>query len=86
VAAGGYIFSALWCWRQWKNCQSLIGCLAGCANEQQIGHDVLISRYVGQNVDQMVENFGPPNSTFKMNNGDTAYMWQLFIRDKHQNL
>jgi hypothetical protein len=34
-------------------------------------------QYVGQNVDALVIKFGPPASTFKMNSGDTSYIWQL---------
>jgi len=33
--------------------------------------------YIGQNVDALVIDFGPPASTFKMNSGDTSYIWQL---------
>jgi hypothetical protein len=33
--------------------------------------------YIGQNVDVLVIDFGPPASTFKMNSGDTSYIWQL---------
>jgi len=28
-------------------------------------------------VDALVAEFGPPATTFKMNNGDTSYLWQL---------
>jgi hypothetical protein len=31
----------------------------------------------GQNADVLVMKFGPPVSTFKMNSGDTSYIWQL---------
>jgi hypothetical protein len=34
-------------------------------------------QYGGQNVDALVVKFGPPASTFKMNSGDTSYIWQL---------
>ena len=34
-------------------------------------------QYIGQNVDVLVVRFGPPASTFKMNSGDTSYVWQL---------
>ena len=30
-----------------------------------------------KNVDALVSEFGPPASTFRMNSGETAYVWQL---------
>src|SRR5262249_3894068 len=39
--------------------------------------DRLGAKYVGQNVDVLVTEWGPPANTFKMNSGDTSYVWQL---------
>jgi len=51
--------------------------LAGCAASRQEVATRLGDQYVGQNVDALVVKFGPPASTFKMNSGDTSYIWQL---------
>jgi hypothetical protein len=51
--------------------------LAGCAASRQEVAARLGDQYVGQNVDALVIKFGPPASTFKMNSGDTSYIWQL---------
>ena len=51
--------------------------LAGCAASRQEVAARLGQQYVGQNVDALVVRFGPPASTFKMNSGDTSYVWQL---------
>src|SRR5882757_3297916 len=51
--------------------------LAGCAASREEVVARLGSQYVGQNVDALVVKFGPPASTFKMNSGDTSYVWQL---------
>lgn len=56
---------------------ALCAALAGCAASRQevvaqLGHE-----FIGQNVDALVVQWGPPASTFKMNSGDTAYVWQL---------
>ncbi len=51
--------------------------LAGCAASREQVAAQLGSQYVGQNVDQMVMKFGPPASTFRMNNGGASYQWQL---------
>lgn len=32
---------------------------------------------MGQNVDVMAAQFGPPASSFKMTSGGTSYQWQL---------
>lgn len=34
-------------------------------------------QYIGQNIDRLVVQFGPPTSTFKMNSGQSSYVWQL---------
>jgi hypothetical protein len=51
--------------------------LAGCAASRQEVSARLGDQYVGQNVDALVVKFGPPASTFKMNSGDTSYVWQI---------
>jgi hypothetical protein len=51
--------------------------LSGCAASRQEVATRLGDQYVGQNVDALVVKFGPPASTFKMNSGDTSYIWQL---------
>jgi hypothetical protein len=52
-------------------------CVAGCAATSQQVLNKLGSKYVGQNVDALVTSFGPPANTFKMNSGQTSYIWQL---------
>jgi hypothetical protein len=51
--------------------------LAGCAATGGEVVDRLNLKYVGQNVDVLVTEWGPPANTFKMNSGETSYMWQL---------
>ena len=51
--------------------------LGGCAASREEVVTRLGSEFVGQNVDTLVVRFGPPASTFKMNSGDTSYIWQL---------
>lgn len=51
--------------------------LTGCTASRQEVASRLGQQYIGQNVDSLVVRFGPPASTFKMNNGDTSYVWQL---------
>jgi hypothetical protein len=51
--------------------------LNGCAATPQEVTERLGDRYVGKNVDALVGEFGPPASLFKMNSGETAYVWQL---------
>jgi hypothetical protein len=55
----------------------LCATLAGCRASRQEVVTRLGEQYVGQNVDALVIKFGPPASTFKMNSGDTSYIWQL---------
>lgn len=50
--------------------------LNGCVSRQEVAAR-LGQEYVGQNVDALVVRFGPPASTFKMNSGETSYVWQL---------
>jgi hypothetical protein len=56
---------------------ALCTALAGCAASKQEVAARLGDRYMGQNVDALVVKLGPPASAFKMNGGDTSYIWQL---------
>jgi hypothetical protein len=51
--------------------------LTGCGASRQEVATRLGQQYVGQNVDTLIVRFGPPASTFKMNSGETSYIWQL---------
>jgi hypothetical protein len=51
--------------------------LGGCVATSQQTAQQLGARYLGQKVDQLVVDFGPPASTFRMTSGENAYMWQL---------
>jgi hypothetical protein len=51
--------------------------LTGCAATKQEVSDNLGNRFLGKNVDTLVSEFGPPASTFRMNSGEIAYVWQL---------
>jgi hypothetical protein len=54
-------------------CAALVGCAA--SREEVVAR--LGSQYIGQNVDALVVRFGPPANSFKMNSGETSYVWQL---------
>ena len=56
---------------------ALCAALGGCAASREEVVTRLGDRFIGQNVDALVIDFGPPASTFKMNSGDTSYIWQL---------
>jgi hypothetical protein len=51
--------------------------LSGCAASREEVIARLGEHYIGQNVDQLVIDWGPPANTFKMNSGDSSYIWQL---------
>jgi hypothetical protein len=51
--------------------------LGGCAASKQEVVARLGDQYIGKNVDALVLQFGPPASSFRMNSGDTSYIWQL---------
>ena len=51
--------------------------LAACAASPQEVASRLGDQFIGQNVDALVVRFGPPISTFKMNSGQSSYVWQL---------
>jgi hypothetical protein len=56
---------------------ALCAALGGCAASRQEVAARLGQEYIGKNVDALVVQWGPPASTFKMNSGETAYIWQL---------
>jgi hypothetical protein len=56
---------------------ALCAALGGCAASRQEVATRLGDQFVGQSVDNLVMKFGPPASTFRMNSGDTSYVWQL---------
>src|SRR6266404_9847111 len=56
---------------------ALCAVLGGCAASKQEVVARLGDQYIGKNVDALVSQFGPPASTFRMNSGETAYLWQL---------
>jgi hypothetical protein len=56
---------------------ALCAALGGCAASKQEVVTRLGDQYVGQNVDTLVVQFGPPTSVFKMNSGQNSYIWQL---------
>ena len=60
-------------------CIMLLLCivLTACAASRQEVAARLGAQFVGQNIDEMVIKFGPPTSTFKMNSGQSSYVWQL---------
>ena len=51
--------------------------LAGCAASRQEVTAKLGDQFIGQKVDAMVAQFGPPANTFRLANGGTSYQWQL---------
>lgn len=54
--------------------------LAGCfAGREEVAAQ-LGAQFIGQNVDSLVIQFGPPASTFKMTTGGSSYVWQLAAR------
>jgi len=56
---------------------ALCAVLGGCVASKQEVVARLGDQYIGKNVDTLVSQFGPPASTFRMNSGETAYLWQL---------
>ena len=51
--------------------------LASCAAGSNDVAQRLQKKFVGNKVDELVVAFGPPTSSFKMDSGETAYVWQL---------
>jgi hypothetical protein len=56
---------------------ALCAVVVGCAASRQEVVARLGDQYIGQNVDSLVVQFGPPTSVFKMNSGQSSYIWQL---------
>jgi hypothetical protein len=56
---------------------ALCAALCGCAASKREVAARLGDQYIGQNVDALVVQFGPPTSVFKMNSGQSSYIWQL---------
>ena len=57
-------------------CSLLGGCLASSQEVRaKLGQD-----YVGKHVDTLVTRFGPPTNSFKMQTGETSFVWQLAAR------
>jgi hypothetical protein len=54
----------------------VLGVSACAATRQEVAAN-LGSRFLGKNVDTLISEFGPPLSAFRMNSGETAYVWQL---------
>ena len=54
-------------------CSLLGGCLASSQEVRaKLGQD-----YIGKHVDTLVVRFGPPTNSFRMQTGETSYVWQL---------
>ncbi|MFZ5713062.1 MAG: hypothetical protein ACOY3N_09500 [Bradyrhizobium sp.] len=51
--------------------------LAGCFASRQEVASQLGAQYLGRSVDELVTQFGPPASSFKMTSGGSSYLWQL---------
>jgi hypothetical protein len=51
--------------------------LTACAASRQEVASRLGDQFVGQSVDAMVAQFGPPASSFKLTSGGSSYQWQL---------
>lgn len=51
--------------------------VAGCTGTRQEVVARLGDQYIGKNVDALVARFGPLASSFRMNSGETSYLWQL---------
>ena len=55
----------------------LCAAVGGCAASRQEVATRVGQEYIGKNVDILVVQWGPPTSTFKMNSGESSYLWQL---------
>ncbi|MGJ5182062.1 hypothetical protein ACQR16_35540 [Bradyrhizobium oligotrophicum] len=51
--------------------------LGGCAASAPEVRARLGQEYIGKNVDALVMKWGPPTSSFRMNSGQSSYVWQL---------
>lgn len=55
----------------------LCAVLGGCAASAPEVKARLGQEYIGKNVDALVVQWGPPTSMFRMNSGQSSYVWQL---------
>lgn len=51
--------------------------LGGCAASAPEVRARLGEEYLGKNIDMLVMKWGPPASSFRMNDGRSSYVWQL---------
>jgi hypothetical protein len=51
--------------------------LTGCAASRQEVAARLGEQFIGQSVDMMAAQFGPPASSFRLTTGGSSYLWQL---------
>ena len=57
---------------------ALCAALGGCAGAlQQEGAVRYGGQFIGQNVTSFAAQYGPPNSSKRMDDGQSAYVWQL---------
>lgn len=56
---------------------ALCALLGACAASVPEVRARLGQEYIGQNVDRLVVRLGPPSSSFRMNSGQTSYVWQV---------
>jgi len=56
---------------------ALCGALGGCAASAPEVRTRLGQEYIGKNADTLVLQWGPPTSMFRLNSGQTSYVWQL---------
>jgi hypothetical protein len=56
---------------------ALSAMLGACAASAPEVRARLGQEFIGKNVDALVVQWGPPTSMFKMNSGQTSYVWQL---------
>lgn len=54
-------------------CPLLFGCFASSQEVRaRLGQE-----YIGKHIDTLVARFGPPANSFRMQSGETSYVWQL---------
>ena len=52
--------------------------LASCAPRATTEHfEAALNRWVGKPFDDLVVRIGPPNSSFKLDDGNTVYQWNI---------
>ncbi|BAM89793.1 hypothetical protein S58_38020 [Bradyrhizobium oligotrophicum S58] len=62
---------------RWLGVVAICAVLGGCAASAPEVRARLGQEYVGKNVDTLVMKWGPPTSSFRMNSGQSSYVWQL---------